>query len=131
MARLAVKNCGPVFISPPPGDGNSKLYGMIYDYFDTVVSLTLALGVAGMAAYALADKVWSKLLNLAAVACITFGMGLFFLNSYPVWADRLNNISMYGSRGTLVPVIALLVLMVAAIVAGIVSCFTQKEGKAK
>ena len=67
----------------------------------------------------------------AAVACITFGMGLFFLNSYPVWADRLNNISMYGSRGTLVPVIALLVLMVAAIVAGIVSCFTQKEGKAK
>ena len=87
---------------------------MIYDYFDTVVSLTLALGVAGMAAYALADKVWSELLNLAAVACITFGMGLFFLNSYPVWADRLNNISMYGSRGTLVPVIALLVLMVAA-----------------
>ena len=70
------------------------VYGMIYDYFDTVVSLTL-------------------------------------LNSYPVWADRLNNISMYGSRGTLVPVIALLVLMVAAIVAGIVSCFTQKEGKAK
>lgn len=119
------------FYLPPPGDGNFKLYGMIYDYFDTVVSLTLALGVAGMAAYALADKVWSKLLNLAAVACITFGMGLFFLNSYPVWADRLNNISMYGSRGTLVPVIALLVLMVAAIVAGIVSCFTQKEGKAK
>ena len=104
------------------------VYGMIYDYFDTVVFLTLALG---MAAYALADKVWSELLNLAAVACITFGMGLFFLNSYPVWADRLNNISMYGSRGTLVPVIALLVLMVAAIVAGIVSCFTQKEGKAK
>lgn len=31
------------------------VYGMIYDYFDTVVSLTLALGVAGMAAYALAD----------------------------------------------------------------------------
>ena len=107
------------------------VYGMIYDYFDTVVFLTLALGVAGMATYALADKAWSELLNLAAVACITFGMGLFFLNSYPVWADRLNNISMYGSRGTLVPVIALLVLMVAAIVAGIVSCFTQKEGKAK
>ena len=38
---------------------------------------------------------------------------------------------MYGSRGTLLPVITLLVLMVAAIVVGIVSCFTQKEGKAK
>ena len=47
------------------------VYGMIYDYFDTVVFLALALGVAGMAAYALADKVWSELLNLAAVACIT------------------------------------------------------------
>ena len=107
------------------------VYGMVYDYFDTVVFLTLTLGVAGMAAYALADRTWSELLNLAAVTCITFGMGLFFLNSYPVWADRLNNISMYGSRGTLVPVITLLVLMVAAIVVGIVSCFTQKEGKAK
>lgn len=107
------------------------VYGMVYDYFDTVVFLTLALGMVGMAAYALVDRAWSELLNLAAVAYITFGMGLFFLNSYPVWADRLNNISMYGSRGTLVPVITLLVLMVAAIVVGIVSCFTQKEGKAK
>ena len=107
------------------------VYGMVYDYFDTVVFLTLALGMVGMAAYALVDRAWSELLNLAAVACITFGMGLFFLNSYPVWADRLNNISMYGSRGTLLPVITLLVLMVAAIVVGIVSCFTQKEGKAK
>ena len=107
------------------------VYGMVYDYFDTVVFLTLALGMVGMAAYALVDRAWSELLNLAAVACITFGMGLVFLNSYPVWADRLNNISMYGSRGTLVPVITLLVLMVAAIVVGIVSCFTQKEGKAK
>lgn len=107
------------------------VYGMVYDYFDTVVFLTLALGMVGMAAYALVDRAWSELLNLTAVACITFGMGLFFLNSYPVWADRLNNISMYGSRGTLLPVITLLVLMVAAIVVGIVSCFTQKEGKAK
>ena len=107
------------------------VYGMVYDYFDTVVFLTLALGMVGMAAYALVDRAWSELLNLAAVACITFGMCLFFLNSYPVWADRLNNISMYGSRGTLLPVITLLVLMVAAIVVGIVSCFTQKEGKAK
>ena len=107
------------------------VYGMVYDYFDTVVFLTLALGMVGMAAYALVDRAWSELLNLAAVACITFGMGLSFLNSYPVWADRLNNISMYGSRGTLLPVITLLVLMVAAIVVGIVSCFTQKEGKAK
>ena len=107
------------------------MYGMVYDYFDTVVFLTLALGMVGMAAYALVDRAWSELLNLAVVACITFGMGLFFLNSYPVWADRLNNISMYGSRGTLLPVITLLVLMVAAIVVGIVSCFTQKEGKAK
>ena len=103
------------------------VYGMIYDYFDTVVSLTLALGVAGMAAYALADKVWSELLNLAAVACITFGMGLFFLNSYPVWADRLNNITMYGARGSLVPVVAIILLCFATAILGIASCFTRKE----
>ena len=103
------------------------VYGMMYDYFDTVVFLTLALGVAGMAAYALADKVWSELLNLAAVACITFGMGLFFLNSYPVWADRLNNITMYGARGSLVPVVAIILLCFATAILGIASCFTRKE----
>ena len=27
------------------------VYGMVYDYFDTVVFLTLALGMVGMAAY--------------------------------------------------------------------------------
>lgn len=44
------------------------VYGMVYDYFDTVVFLTLALGMVGMAAYALVDRAWSELLNLAAVA---------------------------------------------------------------
>ena len=42
------------------------VYGMVYDYFDTVVFLTLALGMVGMAAYALVDRAWSELLNLAA-----------------------------------------------------------------
>ena len=38
------------------------VYGMVYDYFDTVVFLTLALGMVGMAAYALVDRAWSELL---------------------------------------------------------------------
>ncbi|MFR1309401.1 MAG: hypothetical protein ACLSCO_11280 [Gallintestinimicrobium sp.] len=58
------------------------------------------------------------------------GDGAFFLNSYPVWADRLNGIDMYGSRGTLLPVITILVLCFATAIIGIVSCFMRKEKEA-
>ena len=82
------------------------IYGAIYSYLDSVVILALALGVVCAAAY---------------------GVGLFFLNSYPVWADRLNNITMYGARGSLVPVVAIILLCFAAAILGIASCFTRKE----
>ena len=59
--------------------------------------------------------------------CVSFGVGLFFLNSYPVWADRLNNITMYGSRGTLFPVISIMILCFVTVIIEIVSCFTRKE----
>lgn len=104
------------------------IYGMIYDYMDTIVILTLLLGIAASAAYALINSKAVELLNVVAIMCVTFGMGLFFLNSYPVWADRLNHISMYSSRGTLLPVITLLVMMVAVIAMDIISCFTEKGG---
>ena len=58
---------------------------------------------------------------------IAYGVGLFFLNSYPVCADRLNNITMYGARGSLVPVVAIILLCFVAAVLGIASCFTRKE----
>ena len=103
------------------------IYGVVYDYFDIVVFLTLALGVVCAAGYAVLASRAAELLNLASVLLVTFGVGLFFLNSYPVWADRLNNISMYGSRGTLFPVILIMVLCFATVFVEIASCFTRKE----
>ncbi len=103
------------------------IYGAVYDYFDIVVFLTLGLGAACAAGYALLSARAAELLNLACVVLVTFGVGLFFLNSYPVWADRLNNISMYGSRGTLFPVILIMVLCFITAFVGIASCFTRKE----
>ncbi len=103
------------------------IYGVVYDYFDSVVCLAFILGVVCFALYALVDKLFTEILNLAGVFCVTFGVGLFFLNSYPVWADRLNNITMYGSRGTLVPVVTIMILCFVTALVGIVSCFTRKE----
>lgn len=104
------------------------LYGIIYDYFDTVVFLTFLLGVVCAAGYTMLKQKIAESLNLLAVICVTFGLGLFFLNSYPVWADRLNNITMYASRGTLFPVISIMLLCIATVILYIISCFTQKEG---
>lgn len=104
------------------------IYGIVYIYFDWVVFLTLALTVVCAEGYVLLNNRASQYLNLASVACASFGMGLFFLNSYPVWADRLNNISMYGSRGTLFPVISIIVLVFASAIMEIVSCF-HTDGK--
>ena len=102
------------------------IYGAVYDYFDTVVFLALALGVVCAVLYALMDNRVAEVLNLAAVFCVSFGVGLFFLNSYPVWADRLNNITMYGSRGTLFPVISIMILCFVTVIIEIISCFTRK-----
>lgn len=103
------------------------IYGAVYDYFDTVVFLALALGVVCAVLYALMDNKVAEVLNLVAVLCVSFGVGLFFLNSYPVWADRLNNITMYGSRGTLFPVVSIMILCFVTVIIEIVSCFTRKE----
>ena len=102
-------------------------YGMVYDYFDTVVFLMLALSAVCALCYTVLHTKLAELLNLASVFCVTFGLGLFFLNSYPVCADRLNHITMYGSRGTLVPVIAIMALCIVGAILATISCFTRKE----
>lgn len=104
------------------------VYGIVYIYFDWVVFGTLALGMLCAQGYVLCKGTWGSLLNLLSVACLSFGVGLFFLNSYPVWADRLNNISMYGSRGTLFPVIAIILLVFLCAILEIISCFIA-DGK--
>ena len=103
------------------------IYGAIYSYMDSMVVLSLLLGVVCGGAYALVDKKATEFLNLVQVLLVSYGVGLFFLNSYPVWADRLNNITMYGARGSLVPVVAIILLCFATAILGIASCFTRKE----
>lgn len=103
------------------------IYGAMYQYFDSIVFLTLALGVICAECYARFNSQVAELLNLLSAAGFSFGLGLFFLNSHPVWADRLNNIEMYGARGSLTPVILLMVLLFLCSLAEIVSCFTGKD----
>ncbi len=106
------------------------IYGLVYDYMDIAVVISFVLSIACGAGYILLHAKAVEILNLLQVICVSWGMGLFFLNSYPVWADRLNGIDMYGSRGTLFPVIAILVLCLGTAVTGIISCFTRKEKEA-
>lgn len=101
------------------------VYGMAFDYFDLVVFLTQLIGVVCAQAYVMMEK--SQYLNLICVASHSFGMGLLFLNSYPVWADWYGNFTMYGSRGGVAPVILLLALSILTILCGIFSCFTVKR----
>ena len=103
------------------------IYGTIYSYMDSVVVLSLLLSTVCGGVYALVDRKAAEFLNLAQVILVSYGVGLFFLNSYPVWADRLNNITMYGARGSLVPVVDVILLCFATAILGIASCFTRKE----
>ena len=106
------------------------IYGAAYhEYFDIVVLLCDLLAIGGFVLYAAKNAVWSEYLSLAAVFVLSFGMGLFFLNSYPVWADWYGHFTMYGSRGGLTPVVIQLLLVFLALIGGIVSCFCRKGGK--
>lgn len=104
------------------------IYGLVYSvYFDAAVLLCIALGAAGMAAYSLIPGSRSGIFGPAGILLLSFGLGLFFLNSYPVWADWYGDFNMYGSQGTITPVIIILVILLAAVLSGIISCFMRKE----
>lgn len=107
------------------------IYGVVFDYLDSVVCLFVGLVIVLSALHFWLDARMASICNLLSVMCCSGAIALFFLNSYPVWADELNGITMYASRGGLPPVIAILVLLFIIAAAGIVSCFipTQKEGK--
>ena len=106
------------------------VYGLVFNYFDTVVFGGLALaavlfGFAGVGKGKLAAAALP-----AGVLSVALAEALFFVNSFPVWADEVNGITMYNSRGGLVPVIAILILLLASAVTGIVASFrASKEGK--
>jgi len=100
------------------------IYGLVFNYFDLVVLLFL-IGACACAYFHAAGK--SFYLNMTAVMCLSGAIALFFLNSFPVWADELNGITMYASRGGLVPVISILILLFGSVILEIVSCFLKER----
>ena len=94
------------------------IYAALFRYFDLAVFLTIAAGTACAQGYALSRKPLTEYLNL-----------LFFLNSYNVWADWYGGFTMYGSRGGIGPVIAIMVILLAGCITGTVSCFTVRRDK--
>ncbi len=109
------------------------IYGAVYSqYADAGVAGFLLLGAAASLAYTFIDGTIADLGSLAGAFCVSFSMGLFFVNSYNVWADWYGNFHMYSSQGGIAPVIALLILYLVSIISNIVSCFAGKEegGKA-
>lgn len=106
------------------------IYGLVNNYFDLVILLAelAAAGLFGL--YGVKKAMWSEYMGLGGVLLLSYSLGLFFLNSYTVWADWYGNFDMYGSRGGITPVIIQMALLFAAILLGIVSCFQDKGGKA-
>ena len=112
------------------------VYGVTYDYFDALAFLCLLFAAAAGFAYfftqsenALLRRVLA-FLNVVMVVFFALAFAIMVKNSIYVWADELNNITMYGSRGGLAPVIALIVAFAVVLVAAIVSCFLD-YGKAE
>lgn len=99
------------------------VYGVVYDYFDSGVCIGMLIACALAADYGLLRGKGVGALNLLASVVMSASMALFFLNSFPVWADNLTGITMYASRGGLVPVVILMVMMLAVIVLNMISCF--------
>ena len=105
------------------------IYAALFKYFDLAVFLTIAAGTACAQGYALSRKPLTEYLNLLSVGCYAYALGLFFLNSYNVWADWYGGFTMYGSRGGIGPVIAIMVILLAGCITGTVSCFTVRRDK--
>ena len=103
------------------------LYATLFRYFDLAVLLTIAVGVVSTEGYLHVGGLPGEFLNLLGVGCYAYALGLFFLNSYPVWADWYGHFTMYGSRGGIAPVIAIMAILLAGCLTGIISCFTVKK----
>jgi len=110
------------------------IYGAVYDYFDIgVFFIMLAALVLYGASAAMATMDKAPKTSLAALVlgniCFAWALGFFFLNSYPVWADEVNGITMYNSRGGLFPVITIILLFFICIITGSVAAFKEKKNK--
>ena len=114
------------------------IYGAKYEqYADYTVVLTLLAGGVLLGAYALCSFRAAEWFALLGVVFAGFGLGLFIVNSFNIWADTWGNIQQYGQLtgefnffnsqgGPILPAI-LIALGIAAEVCGIISCFKGKE----
>jgi hypothetical protein len=102
------------------------VYGIVYEYFDSVVFGALVAGVM-MNLFASFSGGRIKFFNLLAVLANCVALAFFFLNSFYVWADNVNDLDMYGSRGGLEPVVAIMVAVLFDILLGIIVCFTKDK----
>lgn len=114
------------------------IYGAKYEqYADVTVVLTLLIGGVLLGVYALCSFRTSDWFALFGVIVAGFGLGLFIVNSFNVWADTWGNLQQYGSlvgefnffnsQGGPIPAVILIVLGLAAEICGIISCFKGKE----
>ncbi|MGI6107449.1 MAG: hypothetical protein ACOX8B_05895 [Lachnospiraceae bacterium] len=104
------------------------IYGIQFHvYFDTFVLACDLVAAVSFFLYAREGGRWASWLNLLGTVLMSVGLGLFFLNSYPVWADWYGNFDMYGSQGGITRVIVQMAVVLAAILAGIVSCFGTRR----
>lgn len=105
------------------------VYASIYSYFNAATLVFTVLAVACAVAAFIAERRSLSFLRLAAVVFAVLGFAFFAYMSMPVWQDELSGFKMYGSRGTLAPVIALFVLFLVGCIIGIVSCFMKEKEK--
>ena len=114
------------------------LYGAKYEqYADVTVVLTLLVGGALLFGYAIFSFRAADWFGFLGVIAAGFGLGLFIVNSFNVWADTWGNLQQYGSivgefnffnsQGGPIPAVILIVLGLAAEICGIISCFKDKE----
>lgn len=113
------------------------VYGLVYDYFDVAAFLCILLAVAaGLGYFFLAseNRRMRKLLDFMTVIMVlllSFGFAILVKNSVYVWADELNGITMFGSRGGLAPVLVLMTMFLLGLIAEIVACFFEDEKEKK
>lgn len=105
------------------------IYASVYSYFNVPTLLFTILAIVCAVVSFIADKRQLGFLSLLSVIFAVLGFAFFAYMSVPVWQDEISGFKMYGSRGTLEPVIALFALFLVGCIVGIVSCFMKEKEK--
>lgn len=113
------------------------MYGASYaQYADIGGVIILALGAAVLAAGVYFDKPICAYAPIAAIVLIGYAFGILLCSSFNVWQDAFGNLNMYGSltgdfnffnsEGGPIALLILLLMMLAAEILAVISCFKAK-----